>query len=693
MKNKKRWIIGSLSIWVTFVFNVCWAADSDKTAKEFEVYNLGEIVVSAEKTTAKEVAVVNEITAEDIKATNSHTVAEALFNAPGVRVTVGSKNAPNVSIHGFAQNRILVLIDGVPYYETYYATLDLNQISTENISKIEIIKGAASILYGANALGGVINIITKKPSEKPYTSASMEFSENNTQRYSATHGMKVGIFNYWLNYTYAKSDGYTLSGGFQPSATTITRKPGTTTTSVLQGNGKRVNSDYDNNNLWAKIGIEPQKDSEYYLNFHYLDTDKAWPPSTNSLTIFNSRPYFSQFARLPNYIDWGLDLDAKQKVLDTVTLKAKLFYHNHSDDLVSYSDQTYTTQIATSTYKDYILGGSFFTDYQPIQWDTLRFSLHYKKDNHQQRDDTYLPYAESESFTGSLGVENEFNPIKNFSVVAGVSYDWYTVSKADKTNLKSNGDFLNMGQNPTPNTSDFNPMLGLTYNFSDATKLFGSLAHKSRFPTLNELYTSKGGNPDLKSEKSWNYTLGVSRPFSSYAKAGLSLFYYDVTDLISKDGDAHIGTNYNVGNVQLSGIEVNGEVYPLDGLTLRADYTYEDARNRSAGRISENVTFIPNHKLDLGIQYQIPIVKTQFNFDMIYVGETYSQVPTPSNPTLPTLKASDYTVFNCKVSQPFLKYFEVYAAVKNVFDANYTPEVGYPAPGRSFWVGLSGKLF
>ncbi len=411
------------------------------------------------------------------------------------------------------------------------------------------------------------------------------------------------------------------------------------------------------------------------------------------MTVFNSRPYFSQFARLPNYTDWGVDLDAKQKVQDKVTLKAKLFYHNHSDDLVSYLDQTYTNPVADSTYKDYILGGSLFADYQPVDWDTLRISLHYKKDNHQQREDTYLPYAESQSYTGSLGLENEFNLQKNFSVLAGISYDWFNVSKAETINTdKNTGNFLSMKDNPTPNTSDFNPMVGLTYTLSNATKLFGSLAHKSRFPTLDELYSSKGGNPDLKSEKSWNYTLGVSRPFSTVARAELSLFYYDVSDMITKDGDAHIGTNYNLGNVQLSGVEINGEVYPVEGLTLRADYTYEDARNRSAGRVSDDVTYVPKHKMDLGIQYQVPQVKTRINFNMIYIGESYYQLPTPSSPTQATLKTSDYTIFNAKISQPFLKHFEGYVAVNNILDTNYAPEFGYPAPGRNFWVGVSAKF-
>jgi iron complex outermembrane recepter protein len=570
--------------------------------------------------------------------------------------------------------------------------LDLNQIPTENIAKIEITKGAASVLYGANGLGGVINIITKKPSEKSYTSASMEFGDNNSQRYSATNGMKTGIFNYWLNYTYAKSDGYNLSNDFEPRATSIVKKPGGTTTAILQGKGERVNSAFESNDLWTKIGIEPQEGSEYYLNFHYLDTDKSWSPSTSSLQYFNSRPYFTQFARIPNYTDWGVDLDAKQKITNKVTLKAKLFYHNHNDDLVSYTNQTYTTALATSTYKDYILGGSLFADYQPVNWDVLRFSLHYKKDNHQQRDDEYLPFEESASYTGSVGVENEFNLVKNLSVVTGISYDWFKVDKADKTNTKGNGDFNYMSANPTTHTEAYNPMAGLTYTFSDKTKIFGSLAHKSRFPTLNELYSTKGGNVNLEAEKSWNYTLGVSRPISTYAKAGLSLFYYDVADMISKDAPGWLGTNYNLGKVQLCGVEVNAEVYPFDGLILRANYTYEDASNHSEGRVTTNVTFIPKQKVDFDVQYLVPQIKTRLNFDVTYVGETYSQLPTPSSPTTAVLKTSDYAIYDAKITQPVWKYFEAYVACKNIFDKYYEPEYGYPAPGRSFWVGLTAKF-
>ncbi len=701
--KKKKLIYFVLVVLVLFPFNIGWTAqtanpsavqsNSDSKAKsagEFEVYSLGEIVISAENAKVKEVAIVNEITAEDIKASNSKTLAEALFYAPGIRVTNGSKNESNVYIHGFSQNQLLVLIDGVPYYETKYGKLDLNQIPTENIAKIEITKGAASVIYGPNALGGVINVITKKPSDKPYASGSFEVSNNDTYRASATHGMKAGIFNYWLNYTWAKSGGYDLSNGFVPRLTTIRRQPGGTSYAILQDKGERVNSDYESHNVWVKFGIEPNKNSEYYLNLHYLNRDKGWSPSTDFMRVFNSRPYFTNFAEIPNYLDWGADLDARQKINDKLTLKAKLFYHNHNDDLVSY-DQSYTTKLATSTYKDYIIGGALFADFKPVDWDVLRFSVHYKRDNHQQRDDEYLPFEESVSSTGSVGVENEFNMIKNLSVVAGISYDWYRVDKAEKSYLTSSGDFNYIAENPTNDSDVINPMIGLTYTFSDATKIFGSVAHKSRFPTLNELY-GKQFNPDLKAETSWNYTLGVSRPIFTFARAGLSVFYYDVSDMISKDGPQFLGTNYNVGKVELFGVDVNAEIYPLDGLTLRVDYTYENARNKSEGRVTDNVTYIPAHKVDVDIRYVIPVVKTRLNFDITYVSSAYSQLPTPSSPTNAELIADDYTIFDAKITQPVGKYFEVYVACKNIFDKNYEPEVGYPAPGRSFWSGIQLKF-
>ena len=91
------------------------------------------------------------------------------------------------------------------------------------------------------------------------------------------------------------------------------------------------------------------------------------------------------------------------------------------------------------------------------------------------------------------------------------------MDKSEQTNTVKGGphagDFINFTPHPTNRNESVNPMLGLVYNFSNQAKVFASVAHKSRFPTLEELYSSKGGNVNLETEKSWNYTLGASKVF------------------------------------------------------------------------------------------------------------------------------------------------------------------------------------
>ena len=346
-------------------------------------------------------------------------------------------------------------------------------------------------------------------------------------------------------------------------------------------------------NFWAKFGATPLKDSELFVNFHYLEKDKGSPPSTDANTVFLTRPAFSTaYVRIQNYEDWGVDLDGKHRLNDQWAMKAKLFYHHHNDDYVSYSDQSFSKQIADSRFEDYIAGGSFFVDYQPVKWNTLRMSLHYKEDSHKERDDAYLPFAESVSYTGSWGLEEEFTLVKDLALVAGVSYDWFDVTQAQKnvTN-SSNGNFVKQVSNPTPNTSEFNPMIGANYQLFEQTKLFGSVAHKSRFPTLQQLYSTKGGNPTLSSETSINYTLGINQAFSKIGQLELAFFYYDVSNLISRDAPGPLGNYQNYGSVNRMGLEVGGSVYPLDGLLLRGDYTYVNSKNVSAGRVTDDVPF------------------------------------------------------------------------------------------------------
>jgi len=671
-------------------------AEEESGAKDFEVYTLGEIVVRGAGQGVKDIGISTEVSAEEIKATNSHTVSEALTHVPGVQVTIGRKNEPEIAIHGFDQSQTLVLIDGVPYYETANGKLDLNQISTDNVARIEVIKGAHSVLYGPNAEAGVINIITKKPSDKPSVSASYERGALDADKFSFSHGMKAGILNYWLSYTHKESDAWRLSNDFKRRTGTITYRTGGPTARVntfLEDGGKsRNNSDYKTENFWAKVGIEPSPDSEYYFNFHYITTEKGDPPNLDSAMVFRARPSFSFLDRMEKYDDWGIDLSGRQKVVDQLTLRGKFFYHKHKDDYVSYWDETFQNDIAVSRYKDYILGGMLLADYTPVEWDTLKLAVHYKGDSHEERDDKYLPFAESFSYTGSVALENTFTYVNKLSIVTGVSYDWFEVDRAERNITGGGGAFVRQDKLNTPETQDdVNPMLGASYILPDSTRIFGSVARKTRFPTLGQLYSTRSGNENLTAEKSVNYTIGVSRSFGDVLKLELAPFHHDVSDRISRDAPNVTGTYQNYADVKMTGLEFNVELTPIKDLLLKVGYTYNKAKDKSKGAVTEKVTNAPKNMVNARIQYIIPRVRTRLDFNMVKVGTAYSQLPTPANPNDPALKNESYTFFGGKISQTFLKHFEAYLAVDNIFDKNYEPENGYPAPGRSFWFGLAMK--
>jgi iron complex outermembrane receptor protein len=663
-------------------------------SKGYQEYSLGEIVVSGKGASVRDIAISDEVTVEDFEAVNADSVADALTYVPGVQVTYGPKAFASVNIHGFDQNRILTLIDGVPYYETKYGGMDLNQIGLESVARIDVVKGAPSVLYGANALGGVVNIITRKPTETPYLSATAEYGlagVDDAYKASLSHGMKVGNFNYWLSYTHREWDSWDLSDDFQPRVGEIARRPGGTEETVIEDGGERLNSDYKTDNFWAKAGIEPSEDTEVYLNFHYITTEKGGLANIDSIRVF---PDFSHFARIPAYDDWGVDLSSRHAYTDRFNLQVKLFYHDHSDDYASYRDQTYAEQIALSTYKDYILGGMLLGEYNPSDWDSLRAALHYKKDSHEQRDLEDLPYAQSQAYTGSVSLENEARLIDDkLSLVAGISYDWFDISKAED-DPDNDGNII---ENDTPDMADeFNPMLGATYQLVDSVQLFASVAKKTRFPSLSQIYSGDVPNLELDPETAINYTAGVAWNYRSLFKLQVAPFFHDISDFITRDVPPSVNpySQYkNYDDVEMLGFEVSAEITPFADLLVKIGYMNNDATNKSDGRVTDEVAEVPEQTFNLGVQYILPVVRTKLNLTMLYVGESYYQLPTPDHPDDEVIENDAYSLFNAKITQPFMSdRLETFLAVDNLFDEDYEPTSGFPAPGMRMWLGLTYRM-
>jgi len=692
----------SLTIAMVLSLVMVLTAGSDLRAQSgepgsFNTYSLGDLVVSAERPDTREVATVNVITAEEIEATNSKSVTEALRFAPGVMVTTGRKNEPEIQVHGLGQEKTLVLIDGVPYYETNYGYLNLDQIPTDIIARIEVTKGAPSVLYGANAQIAVINIITKTAGDKPSFTVTGEIGEAGTYKLSVSNGMKLGNFNYWFNYTRRESEGWRLSDDFQPKVGTITRGSGraaVATDTVMEDGGFRNNSDKRSDSLWVRVGAEPSPLSEYYINFHMIGSERGFPPDLDEERVYPDQPAFSFLGRYNKYDDLGADFSGRQQFGSMFTLKAKIFYHSHEDDYVSYDDLTYEEkeELAVSTYKDYFFGTSLIGELDFNPQHALRFSFHYKGDSHKERNDRYLPFASMFSHTYSLGAEYDYQSGGRLGLVAGVSYDWVDVSKAQAAQTDRRGNLTSLDDLQTPDVmSELDPMVGLTYSLSDSTRLFGSTAIKTRFPTLSQLYSSRSGNRDLQAEKSTNYTFGLAQKFGRIAELEASVFYHDITDWISRDGPEMDNIYRNYANIRIMGVEVTAHARPTDNLTLTADCTLSQGSDESEGRVTDKITRLPDIKAGLGVSYLIPVVLTKIDLRGLYEGETYSQLPTPQDPTLEEEKTDSHFLVNTRISKELFDHFEAYLAVENLFDVDYESETSFPGPGRNWFLGVTAR--
>jgi iron complex outermembrane receptor protein len=692
-----------LLVLVAFLhFGQAWAQEEE--GEDFREYTLGEVVVRGEKSTVREISITTEINPVDFEATNSDTVSEALTFVPGVQVTMGRKYLPYISIHGFDQKRVLTLIDGIPYYETKYGSLDLNQIALEGVARIDVVKGASSVLYGANAEAGVINIITKKPTDIPSFSANLEAGLDGVDggfKAALSHGMKKDMFSYWLSYSHREWDSWDVSDDFVPREGMIQIRRNRIFT-VIEDGGDRLNSDYSTDNFWAKFGLEPSEDTEIYANFHLISTEKGDPPSIDRVRIFPGE--FSQFDRIESYDDWGLDLSGRHRFTEQLGLQARLFYHDHTDTYVSYDDETYTTPFALSEYDDYIFGGMVMADYKAADWNTVKMAVNYRKDSHKQRDFEDLPFAESIAYTGSIGLENESLFLDDrLAVVAGVSYDWLDIDEAE-VDQENTGVITQLSV--PDKKDDFNPMIGVSYRFNDAGKIFASIARKTRFPTLNQIFTGEEEvedpedpentmivprpNLELEAETSVNYTVGVSWAFNDMFSVELSPFYHDISDWITRDTPDNPFEQYiNYEKVEMLGVEIGAVWRPLEDLMIKANYMMNDAENKSSDRVTDKVVEVPEYELDLMVQYVIPNLQTKFNLTLMHMGKSYSEVPTLEYPDDPPVENDSYTVLNAKITQPIKDQFEAYLALSNLFDEEYEPNAGYPAQGRQIWLGVS----
>ncbi len=596
---KRKTIATMSALFLTFCGTGNTVLAEETKDVENNIFTLGEIVVE-DSSGVQDIAITNTVTEETIQAVGATTAAEALRYVPGLNVVQTTKGELNINIQGFSQKDILVLIDGVPYYETQNGPLDLQQIPASIIGKIEVTKGASSVLYGPNALGGVVNIITKKGVEGFTGSVTGEYGSGDSGRGVATlnYGHENG-FSILGTIDYRTRNSLSFSDDYKPNASTI-KGMGKKEYIVDEGD-KKENSDLDSLNLWTRLGYAPNDNVEIYTSVYRFEMERGRLFSDNHNKRFfesSKSAAFSTFGRYDSYEDMGVDIGGKVKTNDWLTLRAIAFYHQHEDDYVSYEDWHMQTAMATSTWDDDSYGASLYSDMDLDKFGNLSLSIQYREDTHRQRGDLDYPWDESKSDTFTLAAEDTIS-FGQFTAVAGLGYHYFDAEK--------------IADDPGYDADTFDPMVGLTWVGESGVEIFGSIAQKTRFPTFNDmeydnvLFT-------LDPEKNINFTLGTTYTFFGISNVSISGFYNDVTDRIAEATDA-AGNDImtNLDEVEIYGAEFTSDTAITERLSLKLDYVYTHARNTSDDRDSDYIEDVPEHQGIAAVSYLIPAVETTFN--------------------------------------------------------------------------------
>lgn len=609
------------------------AAQEESQEKEEEKQKIisEEIVVEAQLPKDLPLSTTSLIKREKIESLLPKDLSEVLSYTSGTFLSSGSKNEFRIKIRGFESQRIALLFDGIPIYEPFFNSFDLKTLPAEEVESIKVIKGASSVLYGPNALGGVINIITRRPNPPSFSLKALYGSNGsiNVSSSGAAHWKNIFFTGFAF---FDRSDGFTWKRNGESSL--------------------RENSDYEKKSVTGKVYIYPNQKSEILLEASYYWSEFGIP--------FATEYYTPRYWRFKSWTRFQVNLGGLFSLLKNGNLRFRGYYVRHDNVLDAYPDQDMNELLWESTYKNDSYGTFILGSFPFLAQNELKFSLNLRDDNVRTQDDREANWEEFEHQTLSIGLENHFSLNPKWKVIGGVSLDHLK---------KYSGE----------NKASLNPIAGIKFYPFDYVDFHLTFSKKSRFPSMKSLYSSQVGNPDLKDERGTSYEFGLKYEREFLITA--AFFYNRIRDLINAvrlpDGSR---TSLNIGKARILGFEFEFQK-ALRWLNFSVNYTYLDGKNEEENR---PLDLIPESQLNFVLNI-MDRKKLQFTLWGIAVSSAELRIQND------IVEAPGYFVLNAILSKSFLN-FTIFLKGENLLDKSYTTEPGYPMKSRTVSAGLKFNL-
>ena len=638
-------------------------------AQEKEI-TLEEIVITATRDVEevrKIPANVTVITQDQIRESQVETVVDLFRDQVGVVVkdVYGNGKSATVDLRGYgetAPTNVLVLVDGRRVNQIDLSGVDWTQIGLDQIERIEVVRGSGSVLYGDNSVGGVINIITKKPREPFSFQAGVALGSYNFNKEYGSMSGTWGPFSAILTMAYNATDGYRENGLLR-----------------AKNVGGRIIYDLNDNVSFNLSGAFNRDKEGLAGGLTQEEIDQLGRRAT--LTPDNQAETDDGYG----------DLGTQVKLGDFGRIEGNLSYRDRQ--VANFFDfpsdfYTYKDKRSINTWgftprgilekplwnfpNKLIFGLDFYRSDSKVDWKTVFFAF---------------PASGGSDITQrSVGLYllDEFSILEQLILFFGFRYQNVTYDISEVNPLLKD------------NVRDWAPAwnVGLNYLFDKRSSVFFSIRRSFRFPTTDELilvYPLAQVNPAIKPQTGYDYEAGIRHAFNDNVEAYLTLFWIDTTDEIFFNPDTFISENYP--KTQRKGVEIGGRVTPVPWLSVWANYGYIQPILRGGLFPGNQIPGVPTNKGAVGASVG-PLKGLFLSANATLVGSQYLISDWANH----VEKQPGYYTLNAKLSYTW-KGLNAFLGVNNITDQKYsefavtnglgTVQRFYPSPETNFMGGLS----
>ncbi|MGK7953141.1 MAG: TonB-dependent receptor plug domain-containing protein [Xenococcaceae cyanobacterium] len=554
-------------------------------------------------------------------------------------------------IRGSNTGQVLILLNGRPVNNLGSGGFDLSEITTDIVERVEVLPGGGSTLYGSDAIGGTINIITRRPTEDITTKAQLRFGSYDLNEQSIQNSGTLGNVSWLLGYNRTRAN-----NNFDFSIPEV------------DFDETRENADVLYNNLNLQVDTQLSDRQSLSFNTIYLAKDQGVPGGVaipqisqaafNSLTD-NNRKYTDQVLA-------DLSWNARLGKADDSLLTARVYL-----DFLNTRFDNRTGDISTQRQFDNnqrSLGFQVQHNWQIARDHNLTYGFDYRNVSAENITRDLADGTETENYDDSIG--------------QGAIFTKYLVDVIPNVRLNLG---LRQDFNTLVNGSVTSPAVGARWNLGKTTTLRGNYIRNFRVPTLFNLYSNSPfaqGNPDLEPERGDSFDIGIDQQLGDIGLIRFTFFSNTITDNIAYDS---VNFTYeNIGKVRTNGVELALNLQLVKNFYFFGNYTLNDPKileSSNPAEVDRELRFAGADSINLGLSYENP--------QGWYVGFLMHSLGSyPTNNTN-TESLPGYTTFDLKLRVPVNQSLAFNGSIENIFDQRFQLFPGFPDAGRIIQAGVN----